>query len=123
MPLGQRPQAERFDKGGFSHARHPGNTQAHGAPGMRKQIVQQSLGHFSMVGARGFNQGNGAGQGAALARQNTCRQILGRQSWGCHGYLPFRLAAEFLVPELLVLESLINEALDGEDFFASGSGS
>ena len=67
VALADQLQAQGFDEGGFADARHAADAQAEGFAGVGQQGGEQRVGARSVVGAGGFEQGDGLGDGAALA--------------------------------------------------------
>jgi hypothetical protein len=59
-------QAQGLDKGGFAHAGHTADAEAKTLAGVRQQRGQQRIALGAVVGAGGFEQGDGLGDGAAL---------------------------------------------------------
>ena len=66
-PCVDQEQAERFDEGRLADAGDAGDAQAHRVAGVGEKRVEQGVGSMAVVGAGGFEERDGLGDGAALA--------------------------------------------------------
>ena len=92
MAFADQVQPQRFNERAFAHARHATNAQAQGAACVGQQGRQQFIALRTVVGAGGFQQGNGLGHGPALhgrvAVQNAVLHVL-----RCHVAIAFAIDA------------------------------
>ena len=69
MTLLDQEQAERFDERRFADTGHAGNAEAERLPGVGQQRREELVGLRAMVGAGGFEKGDGLGDGSALGKR------------------------------------------------------
>ena len=75
MSLGNEREAEGFDEGGFADTGDTGDAETHRVSGVREECVQKCVGTLAMIGTGGFEEGDGFGEGAALALEEALHQI------------------------------------------------
>lgn len=66
MALPDQMEAQRLDEGRLADTGHAGDAEPEGLAGVRQQRREQFVGLGAVIGARGFEQRDRLGDGAAL---------------------------------------------------------
>ena len=77
MALRDEVQAERFDEGRFADAGDTGDAEAQRFSGVGKEGVEEDVGLLAVVGAGGFEEGDGLGDGAAVVGEDLSGEVEG----------------------------------------------